>query len=503
MRWSTGATTASITVSSAAVYSVTLTSPSGCTTSASITVTADQTVAGLSLTNDGPLACTANSFVTLTASGAPAGSIFRFSPGASQAGSSNTATVTLAGLYSVTATTPNGCLSTATTTVIGANCGFALSGVTTIRCETIDAVRGERRVTFTPQYTGLSGEPVSFSIVNELATTTAPGPYTMRLYNDNPVITLVAQQGGVTTTFRYNWLAGCDGNTPPTEPVNTPPVVANPIPAQTATVGQFFSYLIPAGTFTDAQTPGQLTLRVTDLPAGLVFSAPATISGTPSVSGISTLTVIATDPGGLSTSAQLTLTVQPSGIVSPPSGFALSGVTTVRCETVDAARGERRVTFTPQYMGLSGEPVSFSIVNELGATTAAGPYTLRLYSDNPVITLVAQQGGVNSTFSYNWLVGCGSSQGRVGVLSESILQVRVLGNPFVGDDLELEVKGADGQPLTVRVSDERGYPAAELVYRETAQSVERLPVRVAGAGGVYLLQVSIPGQQQTVKVIKR
>jgi hypothetical protein len=125
-----------------------------------------------------------------------------------------------------------------------------------------------------------------------------------------------------------------------------------------------------------------------------------------------------------------------------------------------------------------------------------------LYSDNPVITLVAQQGGVSNTFSYNWLSACGSSQGRVGVPVESTLQVKVLGNPMEGDELVVEVSGAAGQSLSMGVFDERGYPAAKPVDVATAQSVERVVLRVGGASGVYLLRVSTPTQNQTVKVLK-
>jgi hypothetical protein len=321
------------------------------------------------------------------------------------------------------------------------------------------------------------------------------------LYSDNPIITLVAQQGGVSTTFSYNWLSACGGTVEP--PTNTPPTVVGVIPAQTVNVGQPFSYVIPGGTFSDTQTPTQLTLSVAGLPAGLRFTAPATISGVATVTGVNTVTVTATDPGGLSTSTRFLLTVTGSEVVTPPAGFAISGVTTVSCVVVDVARGQRQVTFVPQYSGLTGQPVSFSVVNELVSTQAAGPYTLRLYSDNPVITLVAQQGGVSSTFSYNWLSACGSRQGRVGVLAEAALQVRVLGNPLEGDELLLDVRGAQGQLLTVRVLDERGYPAADPVYRPAAESVERLQVQLPGSGGVYVLQVSIPGQQQSVKVLKR
>ena len=56
---------------------------------------------------------------------------------------------------------------------------------------------GQRRLTFNPQYAGLNGTPVSFSVVNELVPTTNPGPYTLDLYTDNPVIALRAVQSGV------------------------------------------------------------------------------------------------------------------------------------------------------------------------------------------------------------------------------------------------------------------------------------------------------------------
>ncbi|GAB3752957.1 beta strand repeat-containing protein [Spirosoma pomorum] len=571
VRWSTGSTDQVITVSSAGVYSVTLTGPSGCTSSASVIVTIDQSVVGLSLTNDGPLSCTKTSVlltanggggsyqfsagatpinggptarvssagvysvtvtssngcssvasttvvsdqivpvaglindgplsctktsVTLTASGV---GTYRFSAGATLINGGNSATVASAGVYSVTVVGANGCSSMASTTVGQTTCDFALTGATSVSCQLVDPVRGEHRVVFTPQYRGLNAQPLAFSIVNELAATTAPGPYTLRLYSDNPVITLVAQQGGVTSTFAYNWLASCGGSVEP--PTNTSPTVVNVIPAQTASVGQPFSYVIPGGTFSDAQTPTQLVLSVTGLPAGLRFTAPATISGVATVTGVSTVQVTATDPGSLSAGTSFQLTVSGS-VVSPPAGFAISGVTTVSCVVVDAARGQRQVTFIPQYSGLSGQPVSFSVVNELVSTQAPGPYSLRLYSDNPVITLVAQQGGVSNTFSYNWLSACGSSQGRVGVPVESTLQVKVLGNPMDGDELVVEVSGAAGQSLSMGVFDERGYPAAKPVDVAAAQSVERVVLRVGGASGAYLLRVSTPTQNQTVKVLK-
>ena len=91
------------------------------------------------------------------------------------------------------------------------------------------------------------------------------------------------------------------------------------------------------------------------------------------------------------------------------STFSITGVTTVSCTTVSA--GERMLTFNPQYSGLNGQPVSFSVANEMLPTTNPGPYTLNLYTDNPTITLKAVQGGTpgEASFVYNWLVACGGS----------------------------------------------------------------------------------------------
>jgi hypothetical protein len=299
----------------------------------------------------------------------------------------------------------------------------------------------------------------------------------------------------VVSQFTYNWLANCGATTPP---VNTPPTVANPIAAQNATVGQ--AYVLSLATvFTDAQTPNQLTLSVSGLPAGLSFVAPATISGTPSVSGVSTITVTATDPGSLSASTSFVLTVNPTGSIPPTQPFALTGVTTVSCESISA--GARQVSFTPQYVGLTGEPVSFSVVNELSPTTAAGPYSLRLYTDNPVITLVARQGSVVSQFSYNWLAACGSGNARMSAESVERLSVVVLGNPTPAETVDVEVRGVADQSVQLQLVNSQGQLVSQQTI-EKAGTVERLILQLGKTAGTYLLQVSTTTQKQTVKIVK-
>lgn len=376
--------------------------------------------------------------------------------------------------------------------------GFAITAVTTVSCATITA--GQRRLTFTPQYAGLTGQSVTFSVRNELSPTTTTGPYTLNLYTDNPTITLNATQAGTAggANFVYNWLAACSGGSG----ANTPPTVANPIPDKAATVGQAFSFVIPTGTFTDAQTPNNLALLVNGLPAGLTFSAPATISGTPSASGLSEVTVTATDPGLLSVSTVFTINVSPASMKPPtPTGFAITGVTQVSCATITA--GQRRLTFSPQYAGLTGQPVSFWVRNESSPTTTAGPYTLNLYTDNPTITLKATQTGTAGevSFTYNWLAACSAGGARVGVESRAALTVSVLGNPVYAETVEVDVQGAADELLRLQTFDSQGHKVGETLI-EQATATERVTVRLGQSAGLYFLQVSTPTQKKTVKIVK-
>ena len=107
---------------------------------------------------------------------------------------------------------------------------------------------------------------------------------------------------------------------------------------------------------------------------------------------------------------------------------------------------------------MSGQPISFSVVNELSPTTNAGPYSLNLYTDNPVITLKATQTGTagSASFAYNWLNACNASA-RLGVRERSGgLLVQVLGNLVLGQLVAVEIRGAEGQSLRVELVDLQG-----------------------------------------------
>ncbi len=528
---------------------------------------------------------------------------------------SGTPSTTVGSPYTVTLTaTDPGNLSTSTqftlsvdpapTTTPTPTGPFSITGVTLVSCTTLSV--GERQISISPQYAGQDGSPISFSVVNELSATTAAGPYSLKLYTDNPMITLSATQSGTTSLFGYNWLAVCNASGGTPTPTNTAPTVVNPVGPQSATVGTAYTLSV-ANVFTDAETPGQLTLSASGLPTGLMLSG-TTISGTPSttVGPPYTVTITATDPGNLTAINRFMLTVSPAPTTTPtptPTGpISITGVTLVSCTTLSV--GERQISITPQYAGQDGSPISFSVVNELSATTAAGPYSLKLYTDNPMITLSATQSGTTSLFGYNWLAACNATTpvptptptptptspfsitgvtlnsctsvsanerqisftpryaGVTGetitfrVVNESLpttmggpyslklytdnpvinlramqgsgseaayaynwlaacnansriaateraepLTVTVLGNPVVGETVDVEIRGAAGQSVRIQTIDGRGYSISTSRI-EQAADVERTTVQLRPVAGVYLLQVSTATQQQTIKLIR-
>jgi hypothetical protein len=557
---------------------------------------------------------------------------------------------------------------------------LVITGVNTLSCVSTSA--GERELTFSPQYSGSNGQPVTFSVLNEKAATTDAGPYTLRLYTDNPVITLRADQAGATGTasYSYNWLAACNAAVT----TNQPPVF-NGVPTLTGTIGTAFRYAVPATAFTDPE--GQpMTFAMTNLPAGLSFDVPTrVISGTPQQVGSTNATLTATDPSGAATSGTVTIVVSntstapadpasltitsfscntisagqfsvdfvvgysngsftpalpplfingvtangqlgvqytyvydgnqyvlpiqdqttrstyfvwnfraacgnlpvanrppvfngttaqsgvvgvpfsytlPATVFTDPDGqtgltytatslpagltftastriirgtpttagqytvqltardpggltatgtlpititqtapvaFAITSVSTVSCESLTPSL--RRITFTPQYTGASNAPITFQVVNESMPTTNAGPYSLNLYTDNPTISLRAEQAGTVVTYAYNWLAACNVNSRLGAPEARESLEVAVLANPSVGETAEIEIRGALGQSLELQLVNERGQSVSHASVKQAA-AIERQKVTLGRQTGVYLLKVSAQDQTRTVRIIK-
>ncbi|NEU70986.1 hypothetical protein GK091_29290, partial [Spirosoma agri] len=197
VRWSTGETTPSILVRAAGTYSVTLTSGNGCAASTHVVIGQDQQVPTASIAANPSLTIAQGQSASLTASAsgstAPVG--FRWSTGETTA----SIAVSVAGPYSLSVTGANGCSATASvvlslTSAPIMEAPFAITAVTTLNCTPV--LPNRYSISFTPRYSGLTGQLVAFRVVNELLPTTEPGPYTIQLYSDNPRIRISAVQTG-------------------------------------------------------------------------------------------------------------------------------------------------------------------------------------------------------------------------------------------------------------------------------------------------------------------
>ncbi|WP_234735973.1 putative Ig domain-containing protein [Tellurirhabdus bombi] len=123
-------------------------------------------------------------------------------------------------------------------------------------------------------------------------------------------------QGATVTTQFQLTVTGSPTTNPP---ANQSPVVSQAIPAQTATVGQAYSYVLPANTFSDPDGSIASIQVLGGLPAGLGYNASnRTISGTPILAGQSQVTVRAIDDKGASVSTTFTFTVNNSGGTGQP-----------------------------------------------------------------------------------------------------------------------------------------------------------------------------------------
>ncbi|WP_345244661.1 T9SS type A sorting domain-containing protein [Nibrella saemangeumensis] len=88
---------------------------------------------------------------------------------------------------------------------------------------------------------------------------------------------------------------------------------------------------------------------------------------------------------------------------------------------------------------------------------------------------------------------CSAEQGE--------LTVQVLGNPVSGQQVEALIGGAAGQTLRISLVSLQGH-LVEQQQVEQAQPQQRVVLQIGSLPGVYLLHVSTPDQQKTIRVLK-
>lgn len=113
----------------------------------------------------------------------------------------------------------------------------------------------------------------------------------------------------------------------------------------------------------------------------------------------------------------------------------------------------------------------------------------------------------NSTYVLKWApknLTCpnGSRMATESAENQKPLEVIVLGNPVQNNQVEVDVQGAEGEPLRFLLTDLQGRTVAER-HIEKASSIENQRFSVSNtAPGVLLLRVSSLRQAQTIKLLK-
>lgn len=82
------------------------------------------------------------------------------------------------------------------------------------------------------------------------------------------------------------------------------------------------------------------------------------------------------------------------------------------------------------------------------------------------------------------------------------LQVTVLGNPTRDEQVEIDVWGAEGKALQLRVSNGRGEWVSEQTV-EMSGATQRQRVSIGRSPGIYLLQVGTDTERKTVKIVRQ
>ncbi|WP_373513461.1 S8 family serine peptidase [Persicitalea sp.] len=395
-----------------------------------------------------------------------------------------------------------------------ANPTITITGVTTISCSPIPGNPNKRLLTFTPQYSNSNGQPITFSVASEKLPTTAPGPYTLEIYIDNPKITLKASQPGAgETSFVYNWLAACGTTPPPPGPdpqpttfaitgvttVSCSPVPGNPnkrsltfTPQYSGVNGQPITFSVVSEKL-PTTAPGPYTLEIyTDNPT-ITLKATQQGTGGETIFVYNWLAACGTTP-------------PPPGPDPQPTTFAITDVTTISCSPTPGNSNLRLLTFTPKYSGVNGQPITFSIVREKLPTTVPGPYTLSVYIDNPTITLKATQQGTSGevSFVYNWLAVCGNSGARFGVGpdEDNGLNVLMLGNPVEDGRVSVLVRGVANQPVSMTLTDTQGKVLGSHQIEQAGREERHVFEVSRQPTSLLLLKVSTPTETKTIKVLK-
>lgn len=488
----------------------------------------------------GQLTCN-SSVVSLSATGASPGTSYVFGGnGILASNQTGSVTVTAEGSYSVIFTGTNGCRTTLATTVTSstvAPSAFLFANNTlscTVPVVTLTGPSGNRDYYF-------SGPNLFRVTSTNSMTVNAPGVYSVLLVGDNGCTSIAS----TTVAFTPNT------STASLNAVNQITCTQKSVTLVAGGTGSVFSFNGPgvaqfgAATSITVNQPGTYFLTVTGLPGcsatavttvfSNTFANPSTVttSGTIGCGGgsvtLSTGGVFGpsyqyTGPGGYSTTSLLgTVVVTQEGtytLVTTSAANSCSAVTLIpvvaSCDsktiTPPPASSEFRMlapayncqtgAITLQTSGGDESPITFFTpgVTRSSPQSTTGIVEAGLRSDPKPLVLNATQSGKTVSITFDLVAFC--IRARVASTEATgDLNVTVLGNPTIAESVSVEVRGAEGKPISYQLHDLTGRLITEK-QTEIATEVDRQTLRL-GSSGMYLLNISSPTQSKTVKVVRQ
>jgi hypothetical protein len=538
-------------VSAPGTYSVIVTGANGCTALATTTVFSNTTApTGVALTPapSSTLTCAVPS-ITLTAAATGVGLSYAFAgPSGTLAGSGNQRTINAPGTYSVVVTGANGCSATSTT-VISQNIVAPTASLTTSTgsstfCSgtllTLVAGAGTSYA-FSPGATQLGGSSGNTATVN------ASGMYSVTVTGAN----------GCTSTAQLSVSTVAVTSLTLVPPASVSVCEAQAVSLSVGAVGanltyQWFKNNTPINgqmgrvlSFTNAQPAdgGSYFVTVTGA-CGTTSTSPTTLTvrprpAAPTLAAVSFTMVTSTTPLPLAPFVVATGTLSfsgTSGLLNPPNanisnagvqsfsvtqtdGFGCVSLSTPFSLTVylplppasqSSCRGSNVVmnvfpTATRYEWYRNGQTIANRLNNIAGVYAGATTASLTILNAQTSGTFYCKAFAANGSFSWYGpfvvsITNCGAREAAPE--PELALQVRVAPNPLQHNRLRAVVKGADGQALTVELSDQQGRVVRSQRW-EVAQAEQVVEWDVSQApGGVLLLRATTDRQSQTVKVVK-
>lgn len=461
-------TSATASVSQEGHYTVTVTNPGGCSATASTTVTGNITPPTVSISPSATAICQDQS---ATLSVTPGLSSYRWnSPNGEPEQTTASISVTASGTYSVTATGTNGCSATATAQVtVNALPTPLILGLASSLCQTSNPVT-------------LSGSPAggSFTIDSSPISTLSPASLSV---------------GQHTVVYTYTNPSGCWATA--TQSVTIKPTPAAPgILTQSEQSGQL--YAGGQASVTLPQYSGTVILLISGCTGTLNWQGPGGTSGSSTSISLST-----TATGTFVYSA----TCQQEGCPSAP-GSATVVVQSAPLSMVAPLYDCQTRQLTLRTTGGNGEPIECQIASlTTGWESVGSAFTVKDKHLGKSLKLRARQrsagGGYIEVETGFTPTACGSARESVSVEPGTSLSVVVLGNPVTDSEVRVEVRGAQGQPLRLSLTNLQGQSVGEWGVGQ-AGAVERhvFDLRRAAAG-ILLLRVSTNRQTELVKVLKQ